>query len=53
MVQPAVAAPIIGPRTQGHLDSALQALELDLTGEHLKKLNEIFPGYETAPEDYA
>ncbi|HEX7404708.1 MAG TPA: aldo/keto reductase [Candidatus Nanopelagicaceae bacterium] len=53
MAQPAVTAPIIGPRTQEQFNSALQALELELTDEHLKKLNEIFPGYKTAPEAYA
>jgi aryl-alcohol dehydrogenase-like predicted oxidoreductase len=53
MAQPAVTAPIIGPRTQDHLDSALRALEVELSHEHLEKLNEIFPGYKTAPEDYA
>jgi aryl-alcohol dehydrogenase-like predicted oxidoreductase len=53
MAQPAVAAPIIGPRTQEHLDSSLRALELELSPDHLQKLDAIFPGYKTAPEDYA
>ena len=53
MAQPAVTSPIIGPRTQDHLDSALRALTVELTYAHLEKLNEIFPGYKTAPEDYA
>jgi aryl-alcohol dehydrogenase-like predicted oxidoreductase len=53
MAQPAVTAPIVGPRTQVQLDSALRALELELSEVHLEKLNKIFPGYKTAPEDYA
>ena len=53
LAQPAVAAPIIGPRTQDHLNSALRALDVELTQTHLEKLDEIFPGYRTAPEDYA
>lgn len=51
---PAVTAPIVGPRTQDQLDSALSALELRLTDETLKELDEIFPGPGgTAPEAYA
>lgn len=53
LAQPAVTAPIIGPRTQEHLDSALRALKVELTQDHLTKLNEIFPGYKTSPEDHA
>ena len=53
LAQPAVTAPIVGPRTQEHLDSAIRALEIELTQEHLTKLNEIFPGYKTSPEDHA
>lgn len=53
LAQPAVTAPIVGPRTQAHLDSALRALDIELTQDHLAKLNEIFPGYKTSPEDHA
>jgi aryl-alcohol dehydrogenase-like predicted oxidoreductase len=53
LAQPAVTAPIIGPRTQEQLDSALRALNVELTAAHLTKLNEIFPGYKTSPEDHA
>ena len=53
LAQPSVTAPIIGPRTQDQLDSALRALDVELTTEHLTKLNEIFPGYKTSPEDHA
>ena len=51
--QPIVTAPIIGPRTQAQLDASLRAVDIDLTDEHLAKLTEIFPGFNTSPEDYA
>ena len=51
--QPAVTAPIIGPRTMDHLDTAERAVKLQLDDETLEKLDEIFPGYKTAPEHYA
>lgn len=51
--RPAVTAPIIGPRTKDQLDGSLRALELELSSETLEKLDEIFPGYKTAPEHYA
>lgn len=51
---PAVTAPIIGPRTEEQLEGALRALEIELTPEILKKLDEIFPGPgRPAPEAYA
>ena len=53
LTRPAVAAPIIGPRTRQQLDSAVSAVELELSEEHLRRLDEIFPGRKTAPEDYA
>ncbi|MFZ3452331.1 aldo/keto reductase [Arthrobacter sp. 7Tela_A1] len=51
--QPAVTAPITGPRTSGQLDDALAALDLELDAETLEKLDAIFPGHKPAPEDYA
>ncbi|MBA2487127.1 MAG: aldo/keto reductase [Nitrospira sp.] len=52
--QPAVTAPVIGPRTMEQLAGALQSLELTLTQETLKTLDEIFPGPGgAAPEAYA
>ena len=51
--QPAVTAPIIGPRTQAQLAASLPAVDIELTGEQLAKLDEIFPGYKTSPEDHA
>ena len=48
-----MTAPIIGPRTMEQLTSALAALELMLTPEHLKTLDTIFPGPGgSAPESY-
>ena len=51
--QPAVTAPIVGPRTQGQLDSALRAVDLKLDAAALARLDEIFPGKKPAPEQYA
>jgi aryl-alcohol dehydrogenase-like predicted oxidoreductase len=51
--QPAVTATIIGPRTQAQLTASLRAVDLELTSAQLMKLDEIFPGYKTAPEDHA
>lgn len=50
---PVITAPIIGPRTLEQLDGSLRALEITLSEETNKRLNEIFPGKKTAPEDYA
>lgn len=51
--QPAVTAPIVGPRTPDQLASALRALDLTLDAAALRRLDEIFPGHRPAPEDYA
>ncbi len=51
--RPAVTAPIVGPRTPEHLEGALHAVEVDLEDVVLERLDEIFPGHKTAPEDYA
>lgn len=52
--QPAVTAPIIGPRTMEQLEGSLRALEIQLDEEALKKLDEIWPGPGgPAPEAYA
>jgi len=53
LAQPAVVAPIIGPRTQDQLVRSLKALEVELSTAQLATLDEIFPGYKTSPEDYA
>jgi aryl-alcohol dehydrogenase-like predicted oxidoreductase len=51
--QPAVTAPIVGPRTAEHLESALRAVAIHLDHKALARLDEIFPGYRSAPEHYA
>jgi len=51
--QPAVTAPIVGPRTQGQLDAAVRALTVSLDAAALARLDEIFPGRKPAPEQYA
>ncbi|MDH6139854.1 MULTISPECIES: aldo/keto reductase [Kitasatospora] len=51
--RPAVTAPIIGPRTIEQLNGMLGALDLTLDQKTLDRLDEIFPGHKTAPEDYA
>ena len=52
--QPAVTAPIVGPRTLSQLTGALRAPEVALDEKALGRLDEIFPGPGgAAPEAYA
>jgi NDP-hexose C3-ketoreductase / dTDP-4-oxo-2-deoxy-alpha-D-pentos-2-ene 2,3-reductase len=54
LANPAVTAPIIGPRTMSQLDGAMRALEIRLDAATMKKLDRIFPGPGgAAPEAYA
>jgi aryl-alcohol dehydrogenase-like predicted oxidoreductase len=53
LAQPAVTAPIIGPRTLKQLHGSLRALEIDMTVEFRERLDAIFPGGGSAPEAYA
>jgi aryl-alcohol dehydrogenase-like predicted oxidoreductase len=53
LAQPAVTAPIIGPRTMEQLDGTMRTLEIKLDEQALARLDEIFPGHRPAPEDYA
>ncbi len=54
LANPAVTAPIIGPRTMDQLNSCLRALEVELDEETLGRLDEIWPGPGgPAPEAYA
>jgi len=48
-----VTAPIIGPRTMEQLEGPERAVELSLSDDTLEQLDDIFPGYRTAPEHYA
>lgn len=50
---PIVTAPIIGPRTVKQLEKSLHALDVELSEETLKRLNEIWPGPGEAPQSYA
>jgi aryl-alcohol dehydrogenase-like predicted oxidoreductase len=51
---PAVTAPIIGPRTMDQLTGSLRAMEIKLAPEQIKSLDEIFPGPGgEAPEAYS
>jgi len=50
---PVITGPIIGPRTKDQLDGSLRALEIKISEETNKKIDEIFPGHKTAPEDYS
>ncbi len=52
--QPAVTAPIIGPRTMAQLDGALHACDIRLDDATLASLDELWPGPGgEAPEAYA
>ncbi|MEC3919164.1 aldo/keto reductase [Nocardia sp. CDC160] len=43
LAQPAVTAPIVGPRSTDQLDDALGALDVELTAETHTRLDELFP----------
>jgi aryl-alcohol dehydrogenase-like predicted oxidoreductase len=51
--QPAVTAPIVGPGSMAHLQAALDALEVKLDDDVMKRLDQIWPGPGPAPESYA
>lgn len=54
LANPAVTAPIIGPRTMDQLEQALKAIEIDLSDDVMDELDRIFPGPGgRAPEAYA
>ena len=53
LTRPGVTGPIVGPRTAEQLDSALRAVELELSEELLGSLDEIFPGPGPSPEAFA
>jgi aryl-alcohol dehydrogenase-like predicted oxidoreductase len=54
LANPVVTAPIIGPRTIQQFDETLRTLDIPMSPETLKKLDEIFPGPGgQAPEAYA
>jgi aryl-alcohol dehydrogenase-like predicted oxidoreductase len=53
LTRPGVTGPIVGPRTQAQLDSALRAVKVELSEEFLAGLEEIFPGPGPSPEAFA
>lgn len=53
LAQPAVTAPIVGPRTREQLHGALRALDVELDEQVLGRIEELFPGPGRAPEAYA
>ncbi|MNW23431.1 General stress protein 69 [compost metagenome] len=54
LTNPAVTAPIIGPRTLEQLEDSLRITEVELSDDVLTQLNEIFPGPgRPAPEAYS
>jgi aryl-alcohol dehydrogenase-like predicted oxidoreductase len=53
LTRPGVTGPIVGPRTGEQLESALRAVELELSEELLAGLDEIFPGPGPSPEAFA
>jgi aryl-alcohol dehydrogenase-like predicted oxidoreductase len=54
LANPAVTAPIIGPRTMQQLEGPMRAVEINLDADVLAQLDTIFPGPGgTAPEAYA
>ena len=54
LANPAVTAPIVGPRTMEQLDTSLRALELRLDADTMARLDQIWPGPGgEAPEAYA
>lgn len=51
---PAVTAPIVGPRTLEQLESAVRAVDITLPEDVLQRLDALFPGPgDQAPEAYA
>ncbi|MGW2513427.1 aldo/keto reductase [Streptomyces scopuliridis] len=53
LTRPGVTGPIVGPRTLEQLESALRAVELELSEEVVSSLDEIFPGPGPSPEAFA
>jgi aryl-alcohol dehydrogenase-like predicted oxidoreductase len=52
--RPGVTAPILGPRTMEHLDTAIATLDLELDEDRLEAIDGIWPGPGApAPEAYA
>jgi aryl-alcohol dehydrogenase-like predicted oxidoreductase len=53
LAQPAVTAPVIGPRIKEQLEGSARALEITMSAETLQELDQLFPGPGgPAPEAY-
>ena len=48
--RPGITSPITGPRTVGHVESALRAAEIELTEEEMARVDEIIPPGETVTD---
>ncbi|BDH56515.1 aldo/keto reductase [Tsukamurella sp. PLM1] len=53
LARPGITGPVVGPRTREDLDSSAAATRIRLDSAAMERLDKIFPGYRTAPEDYA
>lgn len=53
LTRPGVTGPIVGPRTAEQLESAVRAIDVELSDEVLAGLDEIFPGPGPSPEAFA
>lgn len=51
--QPVVTAPIIGPRTMAQLESALRSLAIEIDGETLRRIDDIWEPVGSSPENFA
>lgn len=51
--RPGVTGPVIGPSKISQIEDGLAALRAPLDASVLQRLDEIFPGYKTSPEQYA
>ncbi|OOP60491.1 oxidoreductase [Arthrobacter sp. SRS-W-1-2016] len=51
--RPGITSSIVGPVNQDQLDDTVGSLDLELEEKILSELDDIFPGYLPAPEDYA
>ncbi|MGI5817814.1 MAG: aldo/keto reductase [Armatimonadota bacterium] len=48
--RPGITSPITGPRTVGHVESALRAAEIELSDEEMQRVDEIIPPGEALTE---
>lgn len=51
--RPGITGPVIGPSRIPQVEDAIAALDLKLGDEVMKRLDAIFPGYKTSPEQFA